>query len=176
MPTLLIASAYKPEGRSFKKAFTLIEMVMTILIIGILAAIAIPRFESFYSIKLDGATKKVVSDIRYIQQLALSRHTNCRIDFNPAANTYSAQEEVPQDSGNWVSAIDPFTHAALSVDFNNHTQYQGIGIDSAGFGGSSVLQFNWLGAPQSGGSLVLVYQGRSRTISVESNTGRVNAQ
>ncbi|MBU0548974.1 MAG: hypothetical protein KJ838_01450, partial [Candidatus Omnitrophica bacterium] len=64
----------------------------------------------------------------------------------------------------------------LSVDFNNHTQYQGIGIDSAGFGGSSVLQFNWLGAPQSGGSLVLAYQGRSRTISVESNTGRVNAQ
>jgi len=66
--------------------------------LGILAALAVPRFESFYSIKLNGAVKKVVSDIRYVQQLAVSEHTNTKIVFSAAANTYTAQKYNPATS------------------------------------------------------------------------------
>jgi len=158
--------------------FTLMELIMVIVIIGILAAIVIPRFESFYAIKLDGATKKVVSDIRYTQQLAVTRHTNSRIIFSADNDNYLVEEENPQGSDNWVSVIDPFTRrVGLSVDFNTDAQYQGIDIQSTDFG--DTLQFDWQGIPQlvgPAGSLILFYRGINRTISIKQNTGRVSVQ
>ena len=156
--------------------FTLIELIMVLVIVGILSAITIPRFDSFFAIKLDGATKKLVSDIRYTQQLAISRHTNSRIVFNAAKDSYVAEKEVPRGSANWVNATDPFTRANLSVNFSTHSKYRGIDIQSPVFGGGSVLGFNWQGMPQFGGSVILFYRGKSRTISVEPNTGMVRAK
>ncbi len=150
--------------------FTLIELVMVIVIVGILAAIAVPRFESFYAIKLDGATKKVASDIRYTQQLAIARHTNSRIVFDADNDSYVVEEENPEDSGNWVSATDPFTRTDLSVNFNTDAQYKGIDIQN-----NVTFQFDWQGTT-AGGSVSLGYHGRVRTINLESNTGRVSVQ
>lgn len=156
------------------RGFTLIELVMVIVIVGILAVIAIPRFESFYAAKLDGAVKKVVSDIRYTQQLAVVRHTDSRIVFDLDNDSYVVEEEVPQGSGNWVSATDPFTRATFSVNFTNHSQYKGIDIQDGS--GTRAFQFNWLGESSLGGLVTFVYQGRSRIISITANTGRVSVQ
>lgn len=161
---------------SKEHGFTIIELIMVIVIIGILAGLAIPRFESFYAIKLDGATKKAVSDIRYIQHLALAGHTNARIVFNAVGNSYVGQEEVPEDSGNWQNAKDPFTRGDLNVQFNSDAQYRGIDIQNPSFGGSATLRFNWLGEPVSGGSVDFVYKGRSRRILVADRVGRVSLQ
>ncbi len=56
-----------------RSAFTMIELVMVIVVLGILAAIALPRFER--DIKQEAADS-VLSDIRYTQHLALmsSKH------------------------------------------------------------------------------------------------------
>lgn len=51
-----------------KKAFTLIELVMVIVVLGILAALAIPRFES--EVRQEAADN-ILSAIRYTQHLAL---------------------------------------------------------------------------------------------------------
>lgn len=47
-----------------KKAFTLVELVMVIVIIGILAAVAIPRFVDLSSQAKDGATKGALGGLR----------------------------------------------------------------------------------------------------------------
>ena len=56
-----------------RSAFTMIEIVMVIVVLGILAALALPRFER--DIKQEAADS-ILSDIRYTQHLALqsSKH------------------------------------------------------------------------------------------------------
>ncbi|EIF50969.1 Tfp pilus assembly protein FimT/FimU [Sulfurovum sp. AR] len=56
-----------------RSAFTMIELVLVIVVLGILAALALPRFER--DIKQEAADS-VLSDIRYTQHLALmsSKH------------------------------------------------------------------------------------------------------
>jgi prepilin-type N-terminal cleavage/methylation domain-containing protein len=51
-----------------KKAFTMIELVFAIVVIGIIAAVALPRFESD---NVQDAMDQILSDIRYTQHLAL---------------------------------------------------------------------------------------------------------
>lgn len=163
------------------RGFTLIELVMVIVIVGILAGLVIPRFESFYAIKLEGAVKKVVSDIRYVQQLAVARHDDYAISFNATNETYRGFRVLDN------SAIqDPFTRQSLDpwVNFITNPQYKGIDISSVNFGGTQTLRFNWQGIPQnasgtdlsSDGSLQLQSQGASRNIYVTPNTGRVRIE
>lgn len=52
-----------------KKAFTMIELVFVIMVIGILSAVIIPRIQTN---PLQEAATQLVSDIRYTQHLAMS--------------------------------------------------------------------------------------------------------
>ena len=163
----------------FLTGFTLIETIMVIVIIGIMAAVAIPRFNAFYGIKLGGVSKKVVSDIRYVQRLAVSRHQSYNLNFstNPT-NRYTVT--VAAGGG---YAKDPFSRQDFIVNFNTDPHYGGIRIAATTFGGG-ILQFDWQGIPcNSAGlplaadnSLTLSYQGNNKTIVVTQDTGRVVIQ
>ena len=52
-----------------KKAFTLLEIIFVIVVVGILAVVIVPRFGST---NLNDAATQVVSHIRYAQHLAMS--------------------------------------------------------------------------------------------------------
>jgi prepilin-type N-terminal cleavage/methylation domain-containing protein len=163
-------------GRS---GFTLIELIMVILIMSTLAVLTIPRFKSFYFIQFSGAVKKVVSDIRYVQQLAVSRHEAYRIVFDPAQETY----EVRRVSDNSY-AVNPFGRNNFLVNFSSDAQYRGVNIVSANFGNTSALRFDWQGVPQndagvnlsSEGNVRFSYQDNNMTVYVTPNTGRVRVQ
>ena len=67
-----------------KKAFTMLELVIVIVVIGILAAMAIPRLERD---NLAEAVDQIVSHIRYTQHLAM-QDNKFSIDLtNPANDT-----------------------------------------------------------------------------------------
>ena len=166
------------ETRTTRNGFTLIETIMVIVIIGIMAALSVPRFNAFYGIKLAGVAKKVVSDIRYVQQLAISRHESYNIIFSPGpVNTYLVRRVADSSL-----AADPFSLGDFSINFNSDPHYGGITITSTNFGGT--LQFDWQGIPRTAagaalandGSINLSYQGNSKTIIVTQNTGWVRIQ
>jgi prepilin-type N-terminal cleavage/methylation domain-containing protein len=159
-----------------RKGFTLIELVMVMVIMAILTAWTIPRFESLYSIKLSGAMKKVVSDVRYVQQIAISRHTNTRMIFNKTTDVYVAEEEVPSGSNTWVSIKSPFTRGNLTVNYATDPQYKGINITDVNFNSTNTLQFKWLGEPVSGGRVDFEYKQNTNSIFVQNTTGIVRAQ
>ena len=73
-----------PQGRG--GGFTVLELVLVILVVGVLAVFAAPRLFTVESITLPAATARLAASIRYTQGLAMSRGQRYRINF--AANTY----------------------------------------------------------------------------------------
>ncbi len=155
------------------KGWTVIELVMVIVIIAIIAVASIPRFEAFYSIKLQSGVKRALADIRYTQELSIARHENYKIVFNTGTESYQVQRV--SDS---AYAIDPFTRVNLIVNFSTDPEHKGINIASTNLA-SGTVQFDWQGIPYdvngaaltAEASIVFTYKDYTNTIYITPQTG-----
>ena len=170
------------RARCLLRGFTVIEIIMVIVVMGILAVASIPRIEGLrYQIKLKAAVKKLVSDIRYVQSIAISRHTNSALVFDEPNNYYAAFF-FNTSSSSWQALTDPLTRGALTVDYNSPGHYSGVDISALNFNGfSDELRFDWQGVPMDSGDNNLTATGRvtlsagglSRFVDVLPQTGKV---
>lgn len=152
-----------------KYTFTLIEMVMVILLVAILSVVVVSPEND---LRLKGVSKKLIFDIRYAQQLAISRHINCGVSFSPASNSYFVY--IGNTS---TKAKDPHSGADLLVDFSADNFYQAIDLVSTNFG--NLIYFDSMGIPYSSsglplassGIIVLTQGNFSRQVLITPNTG-----
>ncbi len=148
-------------------AFTTIEFIMVIVIIGILALAVMPSvFGSYDSLKLECASGQLQYQIKYAQQLAVTRQVVHGVSFNPASESYFVYRQA-------VSNIvkDPATQKALSISYISG-RFSGIDLVNTSFPDDK-LEFNSRGIPSSAGAVTLNYAGASRVVQVEANTGRI---
>lgn len=75
-----------------------------------------------------------------------------------------------------ASVINELDKKSYIVNFNTSPRLSGVDIVSALFGGSDDIIFYSDGTPSQGGAVVLSYKGRSKTITVESETGSISVQ
>jgi len=155
-----------------EKGFTLIEIVIVILLIGILAAAIGPRLLHLQdSFKVEAAAEQIANHIRLAQSLAIARHETHGVGFDPDPNNlYSVYDQ----NGNAVS--DPLKRGSYSlwgINFNTHDQLKGVDIDSTTFPGHQVT-FNPLGKPTAGGSILIQKDSSTRYIGVATETGAVS--
>ena len=75
-----------------------------------------------------------------------------------------------------VSIRNPLDKKTYVIDFNTSPRLTGVDIVSAVFGGLDDIVFYPDGAPSQGGSIVLSYRSRNKTIIVESDTGNISVQ
>ncbi len=129
------------------RGFTIIELIMVVVLIGILAVSVVPKFMDTSAISLQGGAAMAVADIRYTQELAMSTHAPKTITFTTNYTYYTVNSQTM----NLPSRVSISSGATFT--------------------------FNSLGEPTAGGgSSVEIQAGSStKTITVESYTGRASS-
>ena len=129
------------------RGFTIIELMMVVVLIGILAVSVVPKFVDTSAISLVGAAAMVAADIRYTQELAMSTNSSKTIVFTTSNDNYT-------------------------VDSRNVDLPSKVSISSG-----TTFTFNSLGEPTTGGgsSVTLSAGAETKTITVENYTGRVSS-
>jgi MSHA pilin protein MshA len=134
------------KGR--KGGFTIIEVIVVLVIVGVLAATAAPKFADLLTgslLSVEAASNMVKSDIRYVQELAMSTHQQKSIAFSSGSDSYY----LPYSS-------DP-------------RDLQGVTL-----GNNLTVTFNPLGEPIAGGGQSLSVG--TKTVTITNYTGKVNVQ
>lgn len=143
------------------KGFTLIELVLTISVLGIMAGMY-TGIADFTSSDLDRSVRRLESDLRYAQQLSTAEEINYGFR-NLDANTYEIYRLTPG-----VQATDPHTNQNLVVDYDQ--DYGGVA-----FQGNYQVEFDTMGRPVIGGGsqIVLMLGNQTKTITVLNQTGYI---
>ncbi len=86
--------------RTPQSGFTLIEVVLIMVIVGILAVLLMPRvnFTLTATASAEGAANMVASDIRYVQECAMANRVSKSITFTASQNFYAFPATVPSSS------------------------------------------------------------------------------
>lgn len=68
-------------NRGSSRGFTMVELILVMVIAGILAAVAIPRFMGRTSFDTRGFTDQLAATVRFAQKLAISQRTPVFVQF-----------------------------------------------------------------------------------------------
>lgn len=171
--------------RSRTPSFTLIELVVTLTIVAILAATAVPKLATLGTRRLAPAAWQLATHIRFARNLAMTACRRTWVEFNVSGNSYSVYIEDPDTPGRSDRILA--THPETRGDFNvilNSGDFDGIEVDTASFGGRAEVEFDWLGQPYNGmgsllasdGTVVLGSDSATRTVRVVAETGMVQEE
>ena len=148
--------------RARETGFTTVELVVTLVIIGILSAIALPRFQDNTAFTQRGFYDEVKAALRYAQKLAIAKRREVCVDFPP---------------GQVVLTFNPTTvvGAACSSAVNLPGQSAPYVVNvptGIALVASANFRFNGLGQP-SVAPVTVALTGRALPITVSAETGYV---
>lgn len=164
-----------PERRDDRRAYTLVELLIVVVMLGIASALVIPSLGSTEVLRVQSTVRAIVADLNVAQSEALAHQRPRAVIFDVANNRYSIVE-VRQ------GAINPETDTIYSVDLNDKRKFHTSKLVSANFDGDATLIYDELGGPVadaggntpgSGGTVVVSGSGSVFNINVEAYTGRV---
>lgn len=114
-----------------QKGFTLIELMTTIVIIGIISAMAVPRFSKAYErMEFRSANKEITSTIRLARSMAISNKEVFGVNFDPASKIISLFKKDPTstllstfEAGDSLVRVDSMTNifSSMTTDLSDNT-------------------------------------------------------
>jgi MSHA pilin protein MshC len=153
-----------PHGPS-QHGFTLVEVVMVIVVVGVLALVAIPRFASRSVYDVSGFAEDSRSILRFAQKTAIGEHLNVSVNLDATNQkltvcydtAYPCASPVADPSGGSALTLTPASTVAFTTT-------------------ATQLTYNWQGSPGGTGATLTVTPvggGSSISVTVDGNTGYV---
>lgn len=143
-----------------KKGFTLIELIIVVVILGIAAMIAVPVVSSAADMQVRSAANQIAADLDYAKSMAITHQQSYTVVFDIANESYQIQDS----GGNLIE------HSVNPGDFVVNFTKNGldrVDIASADFDGEVAVTFDYLGSP---------YYGTSAVSGNALNTGQITLQ
>jgi prepilin-type N-terminal cleavage/methylation domain-containing protein len=166
--------------RRSRRGYTLIEVLVTVTIMGLAAAVIVPNMMQGGTLGVQAGARMIIADLLFAQNEAMAQQSTRRIVFNTATNSYRVEK---YDSGAtaWVLEFNPSKGMGgdqqnYEVSFDDDSRFRGIEIVSADFNGNSTVEFDDLGNPSSGGTIELRFEEHRYEINVAPFTGRVTVE
>ena len=182
--------------RNGAAGFSLLELMIVVLILGIILLLAQPGVtSSLEDARIRAAAAEVSSMLRYAQTTARNTGRACKVTFNVSAESLVAEEK------RWVDSAllnDPSVGAvhkskvegstaqywkvmpypgrpteAYLVNFASGYLFGGVDIVATTFTPTTHVEFDPRGIPNSGGKMTIRYGSRTVAISVDAKTGLV---
>ena len=163
-------------NRFRRRAYTLVELIIVIAILGVSGAMLVPRLIDADTFSVQAAVRSVVSDLTFAQTDALAMQRIRRIQFLKDSNgrLHGYAILAPSDQSVYDGTFDPadaeyLDHASLTgtdgrfiVDFDLDRRFSGVEIESVDFGGRDWVAFDSLGGPLGSGGQPLISGGEVR--------------
>ncbi|MFH1829274.1 MAG: prepilin-type N-terminal cleavage/methylation domain-containing protein [Pseudomonadota bacterium] len=166
-----------------QSGFTLLEILLTVAIISIFVIVAtVAVSAALTSFWLNGATSKMLADIRYAQQQARARNGWYGIRFQ--ANPVNRYNVYSTDGSSDTDVPDP-ANLSQVLDVDVAADFGGIRITSVAIAAGNKAEFNPVGVPYddalgspllNDATIILSLGGSTRTIKIIKNTGRAELQ
>ncbi len=165
------------NAKKNQRGFTLIEMVLVVMIIGIAAACVVPMFTSAASFQVKSAADMIAADLEYVKSLSISKQQPYSVVFDNSNESY----EIRDPNGNVIT--NPVTQKPYEFNFTQDSRVNSVDINVADFDGSSAVTFDDLGSPYSGtdlssplnsGTVDITAGEYQTTVKVEAVTGYIS--
>ncbi len=161
-------STFKPQSK--RRAYTLVEVLIVVAIIGLAGAVIVPHMLQAGTMGIQAAGRIIIADLLYAQNEAIAQQRPRRLEFDVTNNRYHLADE----SGNVISsAVAGGAAGSYVMDFNADGRFAGVTITGASFNNTNTIEFDILGSPSSGGTIDLVTSNQHYRITVAAMTGRV---
>lgn len=162
------------------RGFTIIEVVITIVLLGILAAALLPRTPIREAVTILGRAEQLASDIRYAQTLSMTTGARHCLALDPAAGPPYSGYRLTNGAACNTTVVHPagltqpislcssgtcFTATSLP---NDYVQFDGLGVPYAVAGSATALAANAV--------ITISDAGGTKNITISHTTGRVVVQ
>lgn len=139
------------------RGFTLIELFITVTMLGLLLAVALPRLSALSSWQLESAARKMAVDLRLTRNEAVSSGKVCQVKFFVYGQLYQLH----------LAGENRMVNLPEGISFQGSTTFDKDPLNP-------YVLFNALGRPNRGGTVILKSaNGDKRYIIVTPVTGRV---
>lgn len=145
---------------SRRRGFTFMDLAITILIMGILTAVAVPKFaDTLHRHRLTNAARQLKADIDLARRFARAKTSSETLTFNTTSESFS-----------FSSLTDPNHHSLLKLIDLSKSPFQ-CEITDVNFNSTTAVTFNSYGVPDNGGTITLSCASYQMVVTVDAETG-----
>ena len=161
-------SAVRCAAARRRRGFTLVDLTLTLLILGIVTATATPKLSAtVLRYQVDAAARRVEADINYVQGHARYTSAPCSLTFTASPPSYT------------TTGVAQINNSGQAYAVNLNTIGYSVAL-SASLNGGTTLSYTASGVPQAGSPLVALTSGtititsgnQTKTVTIDLVTGK----